>query len=64
MLKDRNYYRSLPTSALREETRYRTNIDWEELAVALIERLDDVRQEAFDEVDDVIRGLRSDRDCA
>ena len=42
MLRDRNYYRSLYTSELREEINHKTNVDWEELAIALTERLDDI----------------------
>lgn len=42
MLRDRNYYRSLPTPTLREEINHKTNVDWQELAIALTERLDDV----------------------
>jgi hypothetical protein len=38
--KDRNDYRSMDTAALCEETRYARNPNWEELAIALAERLE------------------------
>ena len=48
--KDRDYYRCLPTAALKEEIHYGTNVDWHELAIAMAERLDTVRNEVYDEV--------------
>jgi hypothetical protein len=59
VLRDRNYYRSLPTPTLREEINHKTNVDWQELAIALTERLDDVcdairRGETFYELMDTL----------
>lgn len=41
MTRDRNDYRAMPTTELIEETRYATNPNWQELAIALAERLDE-----------------------
>lgn len=48
--KDRDHYRCLPTTALKEEVRYGVAVDWHELAIALAERLDTVRDEVYDEM--------------
>lgn len=48
--KDRSYYRTMPTSELREQVKYGINVDWEELAIALTERLNTIRREVYDEV--------------
>lgn len=48
--KDRSYYRTMETTALREEIHYGINVDWKELAIALAERLDTVRNEVYDAV--------------
>ena len=37
--KDRDYYRQLANSELREEVKRGINIDWHELAIVLEERL-------------------------
>ena len=49
--KDRDYYRTMPVSELREQVHYGINVDWKELAVALTERLDTIRNETYDECD-------------
>lgn len=51
MTKDRNDYRSMDTRQLQEETRYGTTVNWQELAIALAERLDTIRREVYDELD-------------
>lgn len=48
--KDRDHYRCQTTIALKEEVRYGINVDWHELAIAMAERLDDIRRETLDEV--------------
>jgi hypothetical protein len=48
--KDRTYYRRLATSELEQLTHYGTDIDWQELAIALAERLADIRDEVSAEV--------------
>jgi hypothetical protein len=50
MRKDRNDYRSMDTRQLQEETRYAVSPDWQELAIALAERLDTIRRDTLDEV--------------
>lgn len=50
MSKDRNYYRCMATSELKEEVRRGINVDWEELAIVLAERLETIRREVYDEV--------------
>lgn len=40
--KDRAYYRQQPTSILLEEAKRGVNVDWQELGIALAERLEDV----------------------
>lgn len=37
--KDRDYYRALANSELREEVKYGVKVDWHELAIVLEERL-------------------------
>jgi hypothetical protein len=39
----------LPTAALREEIHYGIDVDWEELAIALSERLGTIRDEVYKE---------------
>ena len=41
MTKDRDYYRALPTRELLEEVKFAIveKVDWQELAIALAERL-------------------------
>jgi hypothetical protein len=48
--KDRNYYRRLTTSELEQLTHYGKDVDWQELAIALAERLADIRDEVCAEV--------------
>ncbi len=48
--KDRDYYRMLPISELEELTHYGKDVDWRELAIALAERLADIRDEVSAEV--------------
>jgi hypothetical protein len=48
--KDRNYYRRLTTSELEQLTHYGKDVDWRELAIALAERLADIRDEVCAEV--------------
>jgi uncharacterized linocin/CFP29 family protein len=48
--KDRNYYRRLTTSELEQLTHYGKDVDWRELAIALAERLADIRDEVCVEV--------------
>jgi hypothetical protein len=48
--KDRDYYRMLPISELEELTHYGKDVDWRELAIALAERLADIRDEVSVEV--------------
>lgn len=50
MTKDRNHYRTMSTSELQEEVRYGIAVDWQELAIALAERLDTIRREVYDEM--------------
>lgn len=52
MRKDRNDYRSMDTRALQEETLRGINVDWQELAIALAERLDTIRRDTIDEMRD------------
>jgi hypothetical protein len=52
MPKNRNDYRTMHTSQLQEEVRYAINPDWQELAIALAERLDTIRRETIDEMHD------------
>lgn len=51
--KDRDYYRGMPLKELREQVHYGINVDWKELAIALTERLDTIRREVYDELDEV-----------
>jgi hypothetical protein len=48
--KDRSYYRRLTTSELEQLTHYGKDVDWRELAIALAERLADIRDEVCAEV--------------
>lgn len=50
--KDRDYYRQMDTRELKEQVHYGINVDWKELAIALSERLDTIRNEVYDEVRD------------
>lgn len=52
MNKDRNDYRSMATKELQEEVLRGINPDWQELAIALAERLDTIRRETIDEMRD------------
>jgi hypothetical protein len=47
-MKDRNDYRSMSTAELCEETRYAVSPNWEELAIALAERLQTKNQQLTD----------------
>jgi hypothetical protein len=40
-MKDRNDYRCMSTKQLCEQARYAVNPNWQELAIALTERLED-----------------------
>lgn len=48
--RDRNDYRSMDTRQLQEEIRYAVSPDWQELAIALAERLDTIRRDTIDEM--------------
>lgn len=50
MAKDRNDYRCMYTKQLQEEVCYGINVDWQELAIALAERLDIIRRDTIDEM--------------
>ena len=50
MTHDRDYYRGMETKELREQVHYGINVDWQELAIALTERLETIRNEVYDEV--------------
>jgi hypothetical protein len=45
LTKDRDYYRCMSTVRLIEETRYAIDPDWQELAIALAERLEEKSEE-------------------
>ncbi len=49
--KDRDYYRTVETTTLKEEVHYGIDVDWQELAIAMAERLDDIRRETLDETE-------------
>jgi hypothetical protein len=49
-IKNRDYYRMLSTSELEQLTHYGTDVEWRELAIALAERLADIRDEVCAEV--------------
>lgn len=51
--KDRDYYRQMDTRELKEQVHYGINVDWKELAIALTERLETIRREVYDELDEV-----------
>jgi hypothetical protein len=48
--KDRSYYRKLSTSELMELSHYGIDVDWKELAIAVCERLETIRDEVYAEV--------------
>ena len=50
MTKDRDYYRALPTRELLEEVKFAIveKVDWQELAIALAERLHNKNNELQD----------------
>lgn len=50
MRRNRNDYRSMSVPALQEETLRGINVDWQELAIVLAERLDTIRRETIDEM--------------
>ena len=45
--KDRSYYRKLSTSELMELSHYGIDVDWKELAIAVCERLETIRDEVY-----------------
>lgn len=49
MKKDRTYYRKLSTAELEELTHYGIDVDWMELAIAVCERLETIRDEVYEE---------------
>lgn len=52
MPKDRNDYRTMATKELQEEVLRGINVDWQELAIVLAERLDTIRRDTLDEMRD------------
>jgi hypothetical protein len=48
--KDRSYFRTLDWAALKHRVKYGTNTDtdWQELAIVLVERADEEREDAYD----------------
>ena len=48
--RDRNDYHSMDTRQLQEEIRYGINVDWQELATVMAERLDTIRRDTIDEM--------------
>ena len=48
--KDRSYYRKLSTFELMELSHYGIDVDWKELAIAVCERLETIRDEVYTEV--------------
>jgi len=48
--KDRSYYRMLSTSELEHLNHYGTDENWKELAIAVCERLQTIRDEVYAEV--------------
>jgi hypothetical protein len=48
--KDRTYYRMLSTSELENLNHYGTDENWKELAIAIAERLADIRDEVYAEI--------------
>ena len=44
MSKSRDDYRCMGTKALQEEVKYAINPDWREVAIALSERIDEIRR--------------------
>lgn len=59
MTHDRDYYRAQPTAALLDATTYEINPNWQELAIALAERL----RKKCDELDGVKSDLTDARYC-
>jgi hypothetical protein len=52
MTNDRTYYRSLSTTELREAARYAPhNTNWQELAIALAERIEVIRDETLSDME-------------
>ena len=52
MTKDRSYYRQLDTNQLREAARYAPhNTNWQELAIALAERIEVIRDETLSDME-------------
>jgi len=48
--KDRSYYRMLSTYELEKLNHYGTDENWKELAIAIAERLADIRDEVYAEI--------------
>ena len=48
--KDRSYYRMLSTYELEKLNQYGTEENWKELAIAIAERLADIRDEVYAEI--------------
>jgi hypothetical protein len=48
--KDRTYFRTLPWESLKRWVKYGTDSDtnWQELAIVLVERADEEREDAYD----------------
>lgn len=47
--KDRNDYRCMATKELQEEVQRGVNVNWQEIAIALAERVDTIRRETMDD---------------
>lgn len=63
MTKDRNDYRSMSTADLCEQVRYAINPNWEELAIALAERLA-AKQQTIQNYRYALRAERADYEGA
>ena len=54
--RDRNYYRHMTNRELVETARCGVNLDWQELAIVLAERVDDLKRRLddghYDAIDD------------
>ena len=48
-MKDRTDYRAMSTSDLIQEVHYGLNTNWQELAIALSERLEDHHMRSYEE---------------
>jgi len=48
--KDRSYYRKLSLAELEELTHYGIDVNWQELAIAMAERMADIRAEVYAEI--------------